>query len=198
MNVITVNINGMEYNLRGEENEEYLHKVARQVDKKLKKILEGNPKLSMSSAAVLTALNAVDEMLKCDFAYEEIAEKADKLLLEQKNLMDEVETLKKQIKYLEDYNTELQLKLKNMTNEDFLKEKENELGKLGSELELMQDSAKRYMEEAKTLKSENKELRFQLQSYKYKTMDLQNKLIEKGIDLAKEKKINNSLVSKEQ
>ncbi|MCS4522060.1 cell division protein ZapA [Clostridium botulinum] len=34
MNIITVKINGVEYNLKGEEQEDYLHKVARYVDKR--------------------------------------------------------------------------------------------------------------------------------------------------------------------
>mgnify|MGYP005823983635 CR=1 FL=1 len=197
MNVITVNINGMEYNLRGEENEEYLHKVARQVDKKLKHILSSNPKLSISSAAVLTALNAVDDMLKCDLAYSEIEEEVLKLSAANKSKTEELETLRKQLKYLEDYNTELQSKLKNMTNEDYLKEKQEVIERLKEELKVTEESAKNYLKEGNTLKSENKELKFQLQSYKYKTMDLQNKLIEKGIELTKVKKTKFPLASSE-
>ncbi|ERI90796.1 cell division protein ZapA [Clostridiales bacterium oral taxon 876 str. F0540] len=197
MNIINVNINGMEYNLRGEESEEYLHKVARYVDKKLKAIMEGNPKLSVSSAAVLTAINVADEMFKYDIAYEEVAEKADKLSEVEKGLREEINALRKQLKYLEDYNFELQTKLKNASETDVIKEKEIEVKKIDEELQITQESAKKYLAEAKALRNENKELKFQLQSYKYKTMDLQNKLIEKGIDLAKEKKMKNPLVSLE-
>ncbi|MFL0269811.1 cell division protein ZapA [Candidatus Clostridium radicumherbarum] len=188
MNVITVNINGMEYNLRGEENEEYLHKVARQVDKKLKHLLSSNPKLSLSSAAVLTALNSVDDMLKCDQAYSEVEEEIQKLNAAVKSKTEESEALRKQLKYLEDYNSELQSKLKNMDNQDFLKEKQRVIEKLNKELNITEENAKNYLNERNTLKLENKELKFQLQSYKYKTMDLQNKLIEKGIELTKVKK----------
>lgn len=195
MNVITVNINGMEYNLRGEENEEYLHKVARQVDKKLKHILSSNPKLSLSSAAVLTALNSVDDMLKCDQAYSEVEEEIQKLNAAVKSKTEELEALRKQLKYLEDYNAELQSKLKNMDNEDFLKEKQRIIEKLSKELCITEDNAKNYLNERNTLKLENKELKFQLQSYKYKTMDLQNKLIEKGIELTKVKKTRFPVVS---
>lgn len=197
MNVVTVTINGVEYNLRGEENEEYLHKVARYIDKKLKSIMESNSKLSLSAAAVLTALNAADDMFKCDLAYEELQAKMDKLLDTNKSLKEDLESLRKQLKYLEDYNSELQLKLKNMSNEQYLIEKEEELKKVKAEMEIVEESAKKYLKEIALLKSENKELKFQLQSYKYKTMDLQHKLIEKGIDLAKEKRMRNPLVSTE-
>lgn len=195
MNVITVNINGMEYNLRGEENEEYLHKVARQVDKKLKHILSSNSKLSVSSAAVLTALNSVDDMFKCDLAYSELEAEVEKLSTSNKSKSEELETLRKQLKYLEQYNSELQSKLKNMSNEDHLKEKNEVIENLNKELKITEESAKTYLNERNSLKSENKEIKFQLQSYKYKTMDLQNKLIEKGIELAKVKKTKNPLIS---
>jgi cell division protein ZapA len=195
MNVITVNINGMEYNLRGEENEEYLHRVARQVDKRLKHILNSNSKLNVSSAAVLTALNAVDDMLKCDIAYVELESKVERLNAANKGQMEELETLRKQLKYLEEYNSELQWKLKNMANEDHSKEKEEITEKLNKELKITEESAKSYLNERNTLKLENKELKFQLQSYKYKTIDLQNKLIEEGVELTKIKKVRNPLVT---
>ncbi|SKA83634.1 cell division protein ZapA [Clostridium sp. USBA 49] len=197
MNVVTVVINGVEYNLRGEENEEYLHKVARYVDKKLKETLEANPKLSLSAASILTALNAADDMYKCDEAYEELQEKVDKLLEKEKSLKEELNSIKKQLKYLEEYNAELQLKLKNMTSEQFSKEKEEEVKNLVSQLQIMEETAKEYLNERNILKNENKELRFQLQSYKYKTIDLQQRLIEKGIDLVKEKRMKNSLIKLE-
>jgi cell division protein ZapA len=197
MNVINVTINGMEYNLKGEENEEYLHKVARHVDKKLKGIMKGNPKLSVSSAAVLTAINTTDDMFKCDEAYEELQQDMDKQISRVNSLEQEIESLKKQLKYLEDYNSELALKLKNATNEQYVREKEKDVEKLNNELKITQESAKDYLEERNKLKAENQELRFQIQSYKYKTMDLQHKLIENGISLAKAKKNSNPLLASE-
>jgi cell division protein ZapA len=187
MNVINVNINGMEYNLKGQESEEYLHKVARHVDKKLQSIMKGNSKLSISSAAVLTAVNAADDMFKCDAAYEELQQDMGKLMEADNILKKEIESLKKQLKYLEDYNAELQLKLKNANVVD--------VDKLNSQLKLMEENAKNYLEENNTLKASNKELRFKLSSYKYKTMDLQNKLIENGIKLAKAKKSSSPLLA---
>ncbi|MDV3426551.1 MAG: cell division protein ZapA [Bacillota bacterium] len=64
MNKVTVDIHGMEYNLKGEETEEYLIKLAKQVDGKIKKILSLNDKLSTASASILTAINATDEYFK--------------------------------------------------------------------------------------------------------------------------------------
>lgn len=64
MNKVTVDIHGMEYNLKGEETEEYLIKLAKQVDGKIKKILSLNDKLSTASASILTAVNFADEYFK--------------------------------------------------------------------------------------------------------------------------------------
>lgn len=197
MNVVTVVINGIEYNLKGQENEEYLHKVARYVDKKLKHTLDTNPKLSLSDASVLTALNAADDMFKCDIAYEDLQDKTDNLLELNKSLKEELEDVRRQLKESKDCNAELELKLKNMTSNQLTKEKEEEIKKLNTQLEIMQESARKYLEERNELRSETKELKFQLQSYKYKTMDLQQRIIEKGIDLAKEKKLKNPLIKSE-
>nr|WP_278001134.1 cell division protein ZapA [Clostridium botulinum] len=79
MNIITVKINGVEYNLKGEEQEDYLHKVARYVDKKIADILDNNPKLSTSSASILTAINAVDDGLKKEEQIENLQLEIDKL-----------------------------------------------------------------------------------------------------------------------
>jgi cell division protein ZapA len=194
MNVVTVNINGMDYNLKGVEDEEYLHRVARYVDKKLKTIMDSNPKLSLASASVLTALNAADDMFKCDEAYEKLEEKADKLLTNEEIHKNEIEALKKQIKFLENYNEELLQKMKN-SNAASIQQKEEELNKLNKAFTILEDSAKQYKSEGVRLKAENKELKFQIQSYKYKTMDLENKLIENGIRLAKAKAKSNPLLS---
>lgn len=174
MNVVTVNINGTDYNLKGIEDEEYLYKLSIYVDRKLKSIIENNPKLSLTSAAVLTALNAADEMFKCDEAYDKLKEKVDKLIENEEKNRSEVEALKKQLVLLE-------------KNNELLKQKTIELDKLNNTTAILEEEAKKYKAESIKLKEENKGLRFQIQSYKYKTMDLQNKLIENGINLAKAK-----------
>ncbi|WP_431021618.1 cell division protein ZapA, partial [Clostridium saudiense] len=46
MNTVTVIINGVEYNLRGKEDEKYLLDVAAYVDTKIREISGSNKKLS--------------------------------------------------------------------------------------------------------------------------------------------------------
>ena len=79
MNVVTIKINGNEYNLKGEEKEEYLHMVASYVDKKIKNIMGNNEKLSTSSAAILTALNLGDDMFKSRSLCKELSNKSESL-----------------------------------------------------------------------------------------------------------------------
>lgn len=193
MNMVTVKINGMEYNLKGEENEEYLHKVAEYVDRKIKSLVSNNNKLSTTSGAVLTAINVVDEMFKCDAAYSELMKELDLLKENEKLLQSEVESLKCNIKDLEDHKLELKVKMESMEDSDAVKAGK-EVEKLSEEIAVIKESSQKYRDENAILKSDNKELKFQLQSSKYKIIALQNKIIDNQIDMAKALKYNNALL----
>jgi cell division protein ZapA len=195
MNVVTIKINGIEYNLKGEEREEYLHMVASHVDKKIKNIMGNNEKLSTSSAAILTALNLGDEMFKNHSLSKELSSKVESLEKHDKELTEQLEGLKKQLNHMESYNEELLNKWKKMENGQYVKTLEQENVKMQQELEAMQESTKICLEENRIVKIENKEMRFKIQSSKYKIIDLQNKLIEYQINLAKQMKINNPLLT---
>lgn len=195
MNVVTIKINGIEYNLKGEEREEYLHMVASYVDKKIKSIMGNNEKLSTSSAAILTALNLGDDMFKSNLLCKSLSSKVESLEKRDKEFMEQSEGLKKQLSNMEAYNQELLTKCKNIENSEYVKTLEKENIKMKQELEAIQESTKVCIEENKTAKTENKEMKFKLQSSKYKVIDLQNKLIEYQISLAKQKKMNNVLLT---
>jgi cell division protein ZapA len=181
MNVVSVKINGVVYNLKGEENEDYLLKVAKYADKKMREITAKNQLLSTSSAAVLSAVNIADELFK---ALEECSE------LKKRNRLHESEIaeLTNQLSYMEQTSSELAQRLEKSIDADLLSKKEAELEKIKNELALMEDSAQKYLEKNNQMKAENKELRFNLQTTKYKVLDLQNKLMESQINVAKEKK----------
>lgn len=181
MSTVNVIINGIEYNLRGEESEEYLQKVAAVVDKNLKNIIEKYDKIGLASAAVLTAINAVDELLKKENTFDEIK-------TENISLIKQVSNLKKQLKTAETLNSQLQEKAKSDADEKIINQKDEAIEKLNKEFEILQETAKNYLNEKNALLAENKELKFQAQSAKYKVIDLQNKLIENQIDLARLKK----------
>ena len=197
MNVVTIKINGNEYNLKGEEREEYLHMVASYVDKKIKSIMGNNEKLSTSSAAILTALNLGDDMFKSRSLCKDLSNKSESLEKNDKESIAQLEDFKKQLNHMEAYNQELQSKCKNIENGDYVKTLEQENIRIGQELETVKESTKIYIEENRKVKVENKELRFKLQSSKYKIIDLQNKLIEYQINLAKQRKISNPLLTRD-
>jgi cell division protein ZapA len=59
-----VRIGGRDYMMKGFESEEYIHKVAIYVDKKMAEISKCQPNLSTSMLMVLTATNLADEVIK--------------------------------------------------------------------------------------------------------------------------------------
>ena len=195
MNIVTIKINGVEYNLKGDEREEYLHMVASYVDKKIKNIMSNNEKLSTSSAAILTALNLGDDMFKSKSHSKELLAKVESLEKHDKELTEKSEEVKKQLINMEAYNQELLSKCKNIENSEYVKTLEKENIKLKQELEVMQETTKEHIDENKKIKIENKEMKFKLQSSKYKVIDLQNKLIEYQISLTKQKKMSNPLLN---
>ncbi|NLJ41362.1 MAG: cell division protein ZapA [Clostridiales bacterium] len=64
-NKVIIRIGGREYAIRGNEPEEYIHKVAVHVDKKMNEISAKQPPLSISMLSILTALNLADDLIKC-------------------------------------------------------------------------------------------------------------------------------------
>ena len=63
---VTVNINGMSYNLKGEKDEKYLLAVAKYVDGRIKEITSKKSGLSLNDATVLAAVNIADELYETD------------------------------------------------------------------------------------------------------------------------------------
>lgn len=195
MSMVTVFINGVEYNLKGDEQEEYLHKVASYVDKKVKSIIKNNSKLSTSSAAVLSALNVADDMLKAQEKEDQLSGRVDELERVGKVYEDQIKSLRKQLRYTEELNAEFKIKLKNSSSSESLKEKDEKISKLEEEIKIIKEEAQKYMNENTKMTAQNKELKFQVQSGKYKIIDLQHKLEENQISLAKERKRKNALLN---
>jgi cell division protein ZapA len=110
-NRVCVRIAGNEYTLCGNESSEHIQRVALFVDKKMSEIKQANHTLSTSMASVLTAVNAVDELLKNSEA-KEVLEK--ELEITQKSLKEakqEIEQLSQQLQKLNEENRHLVLEL---------------------------------------------------------------------------------------
>jgi cell division protein ZapA len=190
-----VKINGVDYNLKGDEREEYLQKVAGYVDKKLKTIASSNIKLSTTSAAVLTAVNAVDDLFKCDMAYQELSRSIEAYDAKEKENKEHIEALKSLLKQIQMENEVLLQKVDNDNTQELLKAKDEEIEKLKQEVEALKEGSEKHSSDCSAYKAENKELKFQLQSARYKIIDLQNKLVENQINLVKVKKMSNPLIN---
>ncbi len=94
MNVVSVTINGIQLKIKGTENSEYIFKVAKIVEALYNKLHDNNSKLSIHELYVLTAINAVDEMLKLNDELNKLEEEKDNLekeCLELKNKLKKYE-----------------------------------------------------------------------------------------------------------
>lgn len=63
-NRTTVDIYGQQYTIVGTENTSHIRFVASLVDEKMREIAASNPSLDSSKLAVLTAVNAVNDLIK--------------------------------------------------------------------------------------------------------------------------------------
>ena len=68
-----VNIGGKEYAMVGTDSEEYIHRVAILVDRKMNELKNGCINLNTSDLAVLTALNIADDFLKLKYEHGEVS-----------------------------------------------------------------------------------------------------------------------------
>ena len=59
-----IEILGREYNVRSDEGEERVRKIAEYVDQKIKEITEGTKTLSTINVAILAALNIADDYFR--------------------------------------------------------------------------------------------------------------------------------------
>ena len=197
MNIVTVTINDVDYNLKGEENDEYLRKVADYVDKKMKAIIQSNPRLSGTAAAVLTAINVVDDLFKCEASYKGLNEDIEVYKVKDKEYEEQIAALKELVAKVQGENQELLQMVNDNKVEENLKAKEAELTSLKQEVEKLKEELAKNKSDFEAYKAENKELKFQLQTARYKIIDLQNKLVENQINLVKVKKMNNPLINNE-
>ncbi len=80
---IDVEIFGSVYHVRGEQDQQYLRKLAAVVDGKMREISRHVPVVDSGKIAILAALNLADELLQCNDQQEgeraEMMEKVEEL-----------------------------------------------------------------------------------------------------------------------
>ncbi|HCW74406.1 MAG TPA: cell division protein ZapA [Clostridiaceae bacterium] len=190
MNKVTVRICGQEYVIKGDESDDYLRKVGKEVNQLISSIMEKNHQIDTSSASVLAALNAIDRVYKKDLEIESIKKEEGSVYKKTEGLKADITILEEALDKMEKENQVLSDKIsgfKNADQKDKLS-KEREIKRLETELRLTQDSAKEYRDENETLSKLNKELKFELQSYKYKVLELQKKLFDTQLTQTKDVK----------
>lgn len=106
-NKVTVNICNQAYTIVGEEPDEYIQKLSNMVDKKMKEILSTNDRISVTMAAVLTALDFCDENLKNQTTSDNLRGQLKKYYDDAIKARNEVEDAKKEIAKLEEKNAKL-------------------------------------------------------------------------------------------
>lgn len=87
MGSVEVYILGQRYVIRGDENPEYIQKIAEYVDRRIREVYDGNPNMPPLRAAILTALNIADALHKTQEEYtslssglKSIEDKADSII----------------------------------------------------------------------------------------------------------------------
>ncbi|NFO30317.1 cell division protein ZapA [Clostridium botulinum] len=157
---VTVNINGMDYNLKGDKNEQYLVDLADFVDSKVKEIMSKNSRLSTSAATVLAAVNIADELYECDSNLRNAINKKKNIETEKSELIQKVDKLNEDLKTTLVEKTKLQEQL--VTGEQSLKGKyveiEQALNKLKEEAINLQKEKELLLEKNNKLEGNLKEV----------------------------------------
>lgn len=194
MNIITVKINGMEYNLRGEENNEYLQMVAQYVDNKINSIMLKNAKLSCPDATILAAINLGDEVFKNKESFERVSENYKTLSVEHKDLISETQIMKRDYEKIKNDNEKLVMNLEKVSGElklakeelesenvkileskvenqkKLLEEKEEEITYLKQQLEIMKEVESKLKSDNKKQYGFSKKLLAENNDLRYKQM----------------------------
>ncbi len=199
MNKVTVRIIGQDYVLKGDEEEEYLKKVGFEVNDLIESIKNRNMNIDTASAAVLAAVNAMDQSFKNQNKLTELKENKGSVHYEAKLQKEQAYKLQEKLQLLEKEHKKVKEELEALKTQkdESHHHREKEVKRLEIELRLTQDSAKEYRDENQNLSKLNKELRFELQSYKYKVLELQKKLFDLELTKSsegKEKKEKNPVI----
>jgi len=71
---VEVNILGQTYTLKGEESREYLEKLSRLIEDRIRQVCDTYPNITPTRALILTIFNMADELHKLRLEQEDIAQ----------------------------------------------------------------------------------------------------------------------------
>lgn len=154
MNKVMVKINGNEYPMVGEKSEKHMVSVASYVDKEMTRVMEANPKLSSSMAAILSAINIADIFFECSSENEELIKENEDLKIRVGNSDEELKIEMKrlqtalQIKDKEEEDYKAQIEELNKVIED----QKSQMGELENKINSSSDEADGYKSQIEELK----------------------------------------------
>ncbi len=108
---VIVSICGQDYVIAAEESEDYIRQVGHQVDRKMRDLMEQNPKLSMAQAAVLAAVNIHDEGLKSQKSSDHLRSQMKQYLDDTAKARQEAEEAKREVLRLRNELQEMKIQL---------------------------------------------------------------------------------------
>ncbi|RDY24128.1 cell division protein ZapA [Romboutsia maritimum] len=159
MNKVMVKIQGAEYPMVGDKSEQHMLKVADFVDKEMSKVIESNPRLSLSMASIVAAINITDILFEC-------SEINDELTTENHDLKGKIGTPDEKLKLeVEKLKQDLGNKSKEVESDkaqiqDLLKQIENhklELDNLKNKKEGSKEELENYKLQVEELKTQAEE-----------------------------------------
>ncbi len=166
MNIVTINVNGIEYKLKGEESEEYLSDIANEVDIKLRDMIGANTNLTLQSAAVLLSINYCDQIRKLKEEQYALDNSIDVCNSKIRNLIDENSNLKDRVIHIENENVQFKSKISSLEEEiqaynDLLKSEKqdmfsdsNEMKELEKEIEILKNTIRKLNDDNFKLKKQ--------------------------------------------
>lgn len=108
---VEVKINNVEYTLVTNETEEYVQRVALQVNKRMAQIQEENKQLSTAMTAVLAAINIADDLLKNEVVLDNIRAELKKYTEESRLNGEELAEKKLEVEKMKEDIHKLQIEL---------------------------------------------------------------------------------------
>lgn len=167
MNIVTINVNGAEYKLKGEESKEYLNSIAKEVDDKIKEMMALNTNLTLHSSSILLAINYCDQLHKLENDKENLNNSIENCNFKIQSLIDENNELKERIIHIENENCEIKLKNENLEEEIeayniVLKDGNKDLFSNNNEIEELEKEIELLKHTVRKIKDENFELQNKL------------------------------------
>ncbi|WBW99412.1 cell division protein ZapA [Oceanirhabdus sp. W0125-5] len=178
MNVVTVTINGIEYNLRGEESDSYILKVADIVNDTIMKIKSKNNMLNATDVIALASIRITDEFLKGIEERDMIQRKAREIYEKNASMSEELKEMRQAFKELQEENNTLLEKNEKLSSEQHILDYEKEIASLRSQLNIIEDKSKKYIKENSELKNVKNELLKQIEDEEIKHKVIRDKNLE--------------------